>query len=94
MNALKNFVARLVKDEQGQDLIEYALLATFVSLVAIVGATALGSALNIWYGTVATNVSGASGYGQLGTKKTRTVRVGRTLGGPSDPFRAGSAFPS
>jgi Flp pilus assembly pilin Flp len=61
MNALKNFVARLVKDEQGQDLIEYALLATFVSLVAIVGATALGTALNNWYGQVATNVNGAAG---------------------------------
>jgi len=61
MNALKTLVARLVKDEQGQDLIEYALLATFVSLVAIVGATALGTALNNWYGQVATNVNGAAG---------------------------------
>lgn len=55
-----NLVARLVRDEQGQDLIEYALLATFVSLVAILGATALGTALNNWYSTVATNVNGAS----------------------------------
>ncbi len=61
MNSLMNLVARLVKDEQGQDLIEYALLATFVSLVAIVGATALGTALNNWYSQVATNVTGAAG---------------------------------
>jgi len=60
MNALKNLAARLVEDEQGQDLIEYALLATFVSLVAIVGATALGTALNNWYGKVATNVDTAA----------------------------------
>jgi pilus assembly protein Flp/PilA len=60
MNSMKNLVARLVKDEQGQDLIEYALLATFVSLVAIVGATALGTALNTWYGNVAANVNGAA----------------------------------
>lgn len=58
LNAL---IARLVRDDQGQDLIEYALLATFVSLVAIVGATALGTALNNWYNTVATNVNGAAG---------------------------------
>jgi pilus assembly protein Flp/PilA len=51
---------RLVRDEQGQDLIEYALLATFVSLVAIVGAQALGNALNNWYNTVASRVSSAS----------------------------------
>ena len=59
--SLKNLFARLVRDEQGQDLIEYALLATFVSLVAIGGATLLGTALNNWYKTVADNVNGAAG---------------------------------
>ena len=58
---LNNLVARLVRDEQGQDLIEYALLATFVSLVAILGATALGTALNNWYSEVGDNVNGAAG---------------------------------
>jgi Flp pilus assembly pilin Flp len=61
MNGMKNLVARLVKDEQGQDLIEYALLATFVALVAIVGAQALGTALNNWYGKDADNVNTAAG---------------------------------
>jgi pilus assembly protein Flp/PilA len=61
MNAVKNLVARLVRDEEGQDLIEYALLASFVSLVAIAGAKSLGTALNNWYSIVATNVgSGAA----------------------------------
>lgn len=58
---LKNLVANLVKDEQGQDLIEYALLATFVSLVAVAGATLLGTALNNWYSKVAGNVDTAAG---------------------------------
>ena len=57
---LKNLLARLVRDEQGQDLIEYALLATFVSLVAIGGATLLGTALNNWYSKVSDNVNGAA----------------------------------
>ena len=61
MTAVKQLLSRLVRDEQGQDLIEYALLATFVSLVAIVGATALGTALNNWYDTVASNVDTAAG---------------------------------
>jgi Flp pilus assembly pilin Flp len=51
----------LVRDEQAQDLIEYALLATFVALVAIVGATSLGTALNNWYGAAATNVNANAG---------------------------------
>ena len=55
-----SFFNRLVRDEQGQDLIEYALLATFVSLVAIAGATALGSSLNNWYNTVSNRVATAA----------------------------------
>jgi Flp pilus assembly pilin Flp len=57
---LKNVTMRLVRDEQGQDLIEYALLATFVSLLAIVGAGLLGTALNNWYGKVSDNVNNAA----------------------------------
>jgi Flp pilus assembly pilin Flp len=60
MNRLTNLIARLVRDEQGQDLIEYALLATFVSLLAIVGAGLLGTALNNWYDTVSDNVDSAA----------------------------------
>ena len=36
---MKNLIARFVREEEGQDLIEYALVATFVSLVASAGAT-------------------------------------------------------
>jgi Flp pilus assembly pilin Flp len=61
MENLKNLFNRLVRDEQGQDLIEYALLATFVSLLAIVGAGLLGTALNNWYNKVADNVNSAAG---------------------------------
>jgi pilus assembly protein Flp/PilA len=61
---LKTLVCRVVRDEEGQDLIEYALLATFVSLVAIAGATLLGTALNNWYSAVSTEVdNAASGVG-------------------------------
>jgi Flp pilus assembly pilin Flp len=38
-----------IRDEQGQDLIEYALLGAFVSLAATAGATILGTGLNNWY---------------------------------------------
>jgi pilus assembly protein Flp/PilA len=58
---LQNLFTRLYRDEQGQDLIEYALLATFVSLVAIGGATLLGTALNNWYDAVSQNVDTAAG---------------------------------
>jgi Flp pilus assembly pilin Flp len=51
---MKNFIARFVRDEQGQDLIEYVLIATFVSVGALLGAQALGVALNGWYDRAAT----------------------------------------
>ena len=60
MDRLKNLMLRLVRDEEGQDLIEYALLATFVSLVAIAGATLLGTALNNWYDAVSDRVDTAA----------------------------------
>jgi Flp pilus assembly pilin Flp len=54
-------IARLAGEEHGQDLIEYALLASFVALVAIAGATLLGTALNNWYSTVSGNVNAGAG---------------------------------
>ena len=60
MDRLKMLALRLLRDEEGQDLIEYALLATFVSLVAIAGASVLGTALNDWYSTVSDRVNGAA----------------------------------
>jgi len=61
MDRLKMLALRLLRDEEGQDLIEYALLATFVSLVAIAGASLLGTALSNWYSAVGTEVNTAAG---------------------------------
>jgi pilus assembly protein Flp/PilA len=44
-----NFVNRLrsfVRDEEGQDLIEYALLVALISLVAVGAITTAGTAVN------------------------------------------------
>ena len=60
MGRLKDLAVRLVHDEDGQDLIEYALLATFVALVAIAGATLLGTALNGWFTSISSRVGSAS----------------------------------
>jgi pilus assembly protein Flp/PilA len=42
-------LARFLRDDQGQDLIEYVLLGSFVAIAALAGATALGTNLNDWY---------------------------------------------
>jgi pilus assembly protein Flp/PilA len=55
---MKNVIARFVREEEGQDLIEYALLCTLVALAAAVGAQALGGKLNDWYNGMADKVNG------------------------------------
>ena len=46
---MKNVIARFIRDDQGQDLIEYALLAGFISLVAVVAITNVGTGINAVY---------------------------------------------
>lgn len=46
---MKNLLVRFVHEDEGQDLIEYALLGGFVSLVAATGAALVGTGLNTWY---------------------------------------------
>ena len=58
---MKNLIARFVRDEQGQDLIEYALLGSFVSLAAYAAADALGKGLNGWYDKTEDAVTAAKG---------------------------------
>ena len=60
MTRLKDLALQFLRDEDGQDLIEYALLATFVALVAIAGATLLGTALNNWFTSISGRVNSAS----------------------------------
>jgi Flp pilus assembly pilin Flp len=42
---MKNILMRLWKEEEGQDLLEYALLLVFIVLVAAVSIAPLGSAI-------------------------------------------------
>ncbi len=57
---MKQLVVRFVRGEEGQDLIEYGLLAAFVAMVVVAAATTLGTNLNSWYNKMATNVAGWS----------------------------------
>ena len=53
---LISFLLDFLREEEGQDLIEYALLASFLSIAAAVGATAAGTALDGWYNALSTRV--------------------------------------
>lgn len=61
---MKQFLAQLVRDEQGQDMIEYSLLAAFISIVAWQTVQAIGGDVATIYGgvnTATTDAAGAAG---------------------------------
>ena len=58
---MKALLKRFVREEAGQDLIEYALLAGFISLVAVTAITSVGSGVNQVYGNINTQVGAIPG---------------------------------
>jgi len=58
---MKKLFSRFLCDDRGQDLIEYALLAGFISLVAVVAITNVGTGVNQVYGNINTQVGSIPG---------------------------------
>ncbi len=50
---------QLVRNEEGQDLLEYALLVALIALVAIVAVTAAGGSVSTIFSTIATKLANA-----------------------------------
>ena len=49
----ENLLGRLLRGDEGQDLVEYALLTALVSLSVVAGLTAVGVSLEGWYASIA-----------------------------------------
>jgi pilus assembly protein Flp/PilA len=58
---MRKLFDRFVREETGQDLIEYALLAGFISLVAVLAITNVGQGVNTVYGNVDSQVKAIPG---------------------------------
>ena len=57
---MKTLLRRLIWEEQGQDLIEYALLAAFIALAAIVAMTAVGTSISSLFTAVGSKLDAAA----------------------------------
>jgi pilus assembly protein Flp/PilA len=57
---LVNFVKSFARNEEGQDLLEYALLVALIALVAIAAVTAAGGSVSTIFSTIASKLSGAT----------------------------------
>jgi len=52
MTRMMTAAARWLRDDEGQDLIEYALLAALIALAAVVAMTATGTSINSLFNAV------------------------------------------
>ena len=53
---MKNLLNRLVREDAGQDLIEYGLLAALISIVCVLTITNAGQAVSTFFGGVETSI--------------------------------------
>jgi pilus assembly protein Flp/PilA len=58
---MKNLIARFLREEEGQDIIEYALLAGFISVSGYLILQSIGTDVNTLYTNVQTATSTAAG---------------------------------
>jgi pilus assembly protein Flp/PilA len=59
VNNFMKLVKNLLKDESGQDLIEYALIAGLIGIAAVVGMTAVGGKVGNIFNSISTQLTSA-----------------------------------
>jgi Flp pilus assembly pilin Flp len=64
MRAMKQFLIRLAKDEQGQDLVEYALIVAAVGLALITTVNTLSGAIVSLYSSITQGLASIGTSGQ------------------------------
>ena len=60
---MRRLLTRVLRDDTGQDLVEYALLAGFISLIATASIIGIGTQVNSWYEGYANTVATIPGAG-------------------------------
>jgi pilus assembly protein Flp/PilA len=51
------FVKKFMNDEEGQDLVEYALLLGFIAILAVVAVTTLGTKVNSYFTVIGSQLT-------------------------------------
>jgi pilus assembly protein Flp/PilA len=59
MTALVNFINSVARNDEGQDLLEYALLVALIALVAVGAVTAAGTSVNNIFTAIAGQLAAA-----------------------------------
>jgi pilus assembly protein Flp/PilA len=61
MSMLLTYVKSFVREEEGQDLLEYALLVALIALIAIGAVGMAGESVSTIFSDIATELNGAAG---------------------------------
>jgi Flp pilus assembly pilin Flp len=89
------FTRRFLRDDMGQDLIEYVLVLAFIALVTIVGLQSLGTATNSQYRVASTTINDAgsdpNGGGNPGNPTPGGGMPGQGNPGSGNPGQGGGA---
>ena len=56
-----NLISRFVREEEGQGLVEYALIIGLIAVVAIAALTASGGSISAIFGTISSKLNDAKG---------------------------------
>ncbi len=57
MGQMKKLLSRLWREQQGQDLVEYALLLVLIALIAVASITTVGQAVSNAFSNAAANLT-------------------------------------
>ena len=90
---MKNLFVRFVREEEGQDIIEYTLLAAFISIVAYTLLGTIGNDVNTIYTTVGEATSSAAASAAAAAPSRVDIRAGKRagrFGGPLVILETGS----
>ena len=53
MKSIERYVSQFIREDEGQDVVEYGLLIVGIAFVVLVGVNTFGDSVNTWFGKIA-----------------------------------------
>ena len=54
---MHTFLVEFLRDDRGQDVVEYGLLIATIAIVVLIGVGIFGSSINAWFQTLAGHIT-------------------------------------
>jgi Flp pilus assembly pilin Flp len=59
METITRYIGQFIREDEGQDVVEYGLLIVGIAFVVLVGVNTFGTAVNAWFLGIAAALPGA-----------------------------------